>query len=291
METSAPRVARIDLDTGRVLETVSAGEYAVLVAGGRKRLVLRLVEEPRKADWRLLMFELDGTAAEGPEVRGFDLFNHPFPMRRSSRPYALVGTDPEWAHRGLWVAAVGADGTLRPLFPHSWVPQEHHFGGPAVEIGESMVYAGSVYEPQGHGPGGSYIVRRSLDGAVLWEHRADHPATALDSDGEAVYATDNSGALTALDAATGVVLWRTAASTFLPHENDRNRWMPIDSRLLPPGSGCATRTPGRSARSAPELSRGRRRGGHTDRAHRTGAPRRLPARWWRRRGSPGRPGR
>ncbi|WP_406087565.1 PQQ-binding-like beta-propeller repeat protein [Streptomyces virginiae] len=207
-ETSAPRVARIALDTGRVLETVSAGEYAILVAGGGKRLVLRPVEDPRKADRRLLLFVLDGTTAEGPEVRGFDLFNHPFPMRRSSRPYVLVGTDPQWAHLGLWVAAVGPDGTLRPLFPHSWVPQEHYFGGPAVEIGESLVYAGSVYHPQGHG--GSYVVRRSLGGEVLWEHRADHRATALDSDGEAVYSTDNSGALTALDAATGAVLWRTA---------------------------------------------------------------------------------
>lgn len=207
-ETSAPRVARIALDTGRVLETVSAGEYALLVAGGGKRLVLRPAQEPRRADRRLLMFELDGTAAEGPEVRGFDLFHHPFPMRRSSRPYVLVGTDPEWAHLGLWVAALGPDGTLRPLFPHSWVPQEQHFGGPAVEIGESLVYVGAVHHPQGHGD--SYVVRRSLDGEVLWEHRADHRATALDTDGEAVYSTDNSGALTALDAATGAVLWRTA---------------------------------------------------------------------------------
>ncbi|MFE5718184.1 outer membrane protein assembly factor BamB family protein [Streptomyces erythrochromogenes] len=209
-ETSDPQVARVALDTGRVLGTVSAGEYAVLVAGGGKRLVLRPVEDSGGAERRLLMFEPDGTATKGPEVRGFDLFNHAFPMRRSSRPYVLVGTDPQWAHRGMWVAAVDADGTLRPLFPHSWVPQEHHVGGPAVEIGESLVYAGSVHEPQGPSPGSSYVVRRSLDGEVLWEHRSDHRATALDSDGGTVCVADNSGALTALDAATGAVLWRTA---------------------------------------------------------------------------------
>ncbi|MCX5583653.1 hypothetical protein ACFV0H_03105 [Streptomyces erythrochromogenes] len=73
-----------------------------------------------------------------------------------------------------------------------------------------MVYAGCVYAAQGHSPGSSYVVGRSPDGEVLWEHRADHCATALDSDGETVCVTVNSGALTALDAATGAVLRRTA---------------------------------------------------------------------------------
>ncbi|MFF0558994.1 PQQ-binding-like beta-propeller repeat protein [Streptomyces sp. NPDC004266] len=105
------------------------------------------------------------------------------------------------------VTALGADGTLRPLFPHSWAPAEHHFGGPAVEIGQSLVYAGTVHHGQGLQPGGAYTVRRSLDGAVQWQHRTDHPATALDTDGDTVYVADNSGTLTALDAADGSVRW------------------------------------------------------------------------------------
>ncbi|MEK9522390.1 PQQ-binding-like beta-propeller repeat protein [Streptomyces venezuelae] len=44
---------------------------------------------------------------------------------------------------------------------------------------------------------------------MQWQHRADHPATALDTDGDTVYVADNSGALTALDAADGSVRWNT----------------------------------------------------------------------------------
>ncbi|TXS19312.1 hypothetical protein EAO70_10935 [Streptomyces sp. adm13(2018)] len=206
-ETSAPRVARIAVDTGQVLETLSPGVSTVLVAGGQ-RVILRPSDGHRKRPERLVMLDLDGPV-EGPEIGHFDLFNHSFPVRRASRPYVLVGTDPDEPHRGKWVTALGADGTSRPLFPHSWVPSEHHFGGPAVEIGQSLVHAGTVHHGHGLQPGGAYTVRRSLNGAVQWQHRADHPATALDTDGDTVYVADNSGALTALDAADGSVRWNT----------------------------------------------------------------------------------
>ncbi|MFI9115293.1 outer membrane protein assembly factor BamB family protein [Streptomyces venezuelae] len=206
-ETSPPRVARIALDTGRARETLSPGVFTVLVAGDR-RTVLRPLGGRRKQPERLMMFDLDGPA-DGPEVGHFDVFNHPFPVRRPSRPYVLVGTDPDKPHRDKWVTAVDADGTLRQLFPHSWVSTEHHFGGPAAEIGHSLVYAGAVHHGHGLQPGGAYTVRRSLDGSVLWQHRADFPATALDTDGHTVYVADNSGALTALAADDGSVRWRT----------------------------------------------------------------------------------
>ncbi|MFE2234211.1 PQQ-binding-like beta-propeller repeat protein [Streptomyces sp. NPDC059442] len=206
-ETSAPRVARIAVDTGQVLETLSPGVFTVLVAGGQ-RAILRPLGGRRKRPERLVMFDLDGPV-NGPEVGHFDLFNHPFAVRRASQPYLLVGTDPDKPHREKWVTALGADGTLRPLFPHSWVPAEHHFGGPAVEIGQSLVYAGAVHHGHGLQPGGAYTVRRSLNGSVQWQHRTDHPATALDTDGDTVYVADNSGALTALDAADGSVRWNT----------------------------------------------------------------------------------
>ncbi|MFJ8017329.1 PQQ-binding-like beta-propeller repeat protein [Streptomyces sp. NPDC096339] len=117
----------------------------------------------------------------------------------------LVGTDPDKPHRNKWVTALGANGTLRRLFPHSWIPTEHHFGGPAVEVGQCLVYAGTVHHGHGLQSGGAYVVRRSLDGVVRWQHRTDHPATALDSDGDTVYVAYNSGALTALDADDGSV--------------------------------------------------------------------------------------
>lgn len=206
-ERPEPRLARIAVDTGKVLETLSPGVFTVLVAGGR-RTVLRPLDGRRERSERLLMFDLDGPV-NGPEVGSFDLFNHPFAVRRASRPYVLVGTDPAKPHRDKWVTAVGADGTLRRLFPHSWVPEEHHFGGPAAEIGQSLVHSGTVHHGQGIQPGGAYVVRRSLNGSVRWQHRTDHPATALDTDGETVYVAYNSGALTALDADDGSVRWHT----------------------------------------------------------------------------------
>ncbi|WP_329125102.1 outer membrane protein assembly factor BamB family protein [Streptomyces sp. NBC_01465] len=205
-ETPAPRIARIATDTGQVLETLSPDVFAVLVAGA-DRMVLRPLGDRRKRPARLTLFDLDGPVP-GAEVGPFDVFNHPFTVRRASRPYALVGTDPAKAHRDKWVTALGADGTLRRLFPHSWVPEEHHFGGAAVELGQSLVCAGTVHDSYGLQPGGAYVIRRSLSGAVQWEYRTDHPATALDTDEDTVYVADNSGALVALDADNGSLQWR-----------------------------------------------------------------------------------
>lgn len=44
---------------------------------------------------------------------------------------------------------------------------------------------------------------------MRWQHRSDHPVTALETDGDTVYAACNSGALTALDAGVGTVRWHT----------------------------------------------------------------------------------
>ncbi|MFB0629546.1 PQQ-binding-like beta-propeller repeat protein [Streptomyces sp. AB3(2024)] len=200
------RITRIALDTGQVLETVVPDAPAVLLSGG-SRTVLRTVDGPRKPPARLVMLDPAGPVA-GPEVGAFDVFNHPFPVRRARGTYALVGTDPDEPHRDKWVVAVSTDGTPRRLFPHSWVPREHHFGGPAAEIGPSLVYAGEVHHGHGPQPGGAYVVRRSLNGDVRWQYRTDSPATALDTDGETVYAAYNCGTLVALDAGDGSVRWR-----------------------------------------------------------------------------------
>ncbi|MDX3455393.1 PQQ-binding-like beta-propeller repeat protein [Streptomyces sp. ME02-8801-2C] len=50
-------------------------------------------------------------------------------------------------------------------------------------------------------------MRRSLNGSVQWQYRTDHPATALDTDGDTVYVAYNSGTLTALHANDGSVRW------------------------------------------------------------------------------------
>lgn len=206
-DRGAPRIARVAVDTGEVLETLDLDRSGTLVAGG-SRVLVRPTDRVHGRSGRPAVFDLDARE-EGPEVGAFDLVNHAFPVRRASSPYVLVGTRPDAPHEDKWIVAVGADGTARPLVPHSWEPREHHFGGPAAEIGRSLVYAGAVHDGVGLQPGGAYVVRRSLDGAARWQHRMDHPATALDVDEDTVYVACNSGALTALDADDGTVRWHT----------------------------------------------------------------------------------
>ncbi|MFG2298948.1 PQQ-binding-like beta-propeller repeat protein [Streptomyces sp. NPDC048603] len=208
-EPSDPLVVRLDAADGAVLATVPVPTYVTLVAGGG-RVVLRPRDNQDESPGHLLLAGPDGTFSEGAEITDYDLINHSFPVRRATRPYVLVGADQEEPHKDKWIAAVGADGTPRPLVPHSWEPGEHHFGGPAAENGQCLLYAGTVYDGRGLQPGGAFVVRRSLtDGAVRWQHRADVPATALDTDGELVHVAWNDGTLVALDAADGSVRWRT----------------------------------------------------------------------------------
>ncbi len=54
------------------------------------------------------------------------------------------------------------------------------------------------------------IVRRGYpDGAPQWLSTTDHPVTALDTDGDTVFAALTSGEVVALDAAGGTLRWRT----------------------------------------------------------------------------------
>ncbi|GHI88410.1 PQQ-binding-like beta-propeller repeat protein [Streptomyces xanthophaeus] len=212
--TSSPRIERIALDDGQLLETLSHEASCVLVAGDRRTVLWQPNDRRRKRPERLMLFDLDGPAVDGPEAEELVVFDHPRPVRPAHRPYVLISADPDDSTHDKRVTVLSADETPRRLLPHTWVPQEHHFGGPAAEIGESLVYAATVPHGHGHGhgplTGEAYVVRRSLKGSVLWQHRSDHPATALATDGESVYVACNSGTLTALDAHDGSVRWHTA---------------------------------------------------------------------------------
>ncbi|WCD87680.1 hypothetical protein KPP03845_104077 [Streptomyces xanthophaeus] len=183
--TSSPRIERIALDDGQLLETLSHEASCVLVAGDRRTVLWQSNGRHGKRPERLMPFDLDGPAVNGPEAE------EPIVFRPAKHPYVLVGTDPDDSTHDKRVAVLSADGTPRRLLPHTWVPQEHHFGGPAAEIGESLVYSATVPHGQGHGhgplTGEAHVVRRSLKGSVLWQHRSDHPTTALATDGESVY--------------------------------------------------------------------------------------------------------
>ncbi|MFE5584021.1 PQQ-binding-like beta-propeller repeat protein [Kitasatospora sp. NPDC056531] len=110
----------------------------------------------------------------------------------------------------------GGGPQARRLFPLSWDTDriDHLSGGPALrltgESGEALVHAGRIYNSRPLRHGRVYIIRRGYpDGALQWLFTTDHPATALDTDGDTVFAALTSGEVVALDAASGTLRWRT----------------------------------------------------------------------------------
>ncbi|WP_162929232.1 hypothetical protein [Streptomyces sp. YIM 130001] len=217
--TAPPLVARVSLTDGRVLDTLRLGASAVLATRDDGWLALRSRSTDR---YQQAATALVRPAGEVPEARvplgKFDLFNHSFPIRRSSFLLFLQGTG-ETPWRDKWVVAVDPAGTdgeprVRPLFPHDWeTGHAHLFGGPGVEVGagesQDLVHAGTVFEGAVLRPGTAFVVRRSLgDGAARWVFTADSPVTALDGDEDTVYVTLNSGELVALRGSDGTVRWR-----------------------------------------------------------------------------------
>ncbi|MFF7178103.1 PQQ-binding-like beta-propeller repeat protein [Streptomyces sp. NPDC008121] len=186
-ELAAPAEPVVRLDHSREARRLLADLAA---AAGQRWYARRRVWDVKGLEDGRVLAALDGTLVEvGPR-----------------RPYALVATDPD-ERQDTWVTALGAGGTRCRLLPHSWEPAEHYCGGPAVEVGRSLVYAGTAHPGRESQPGGVYVVRRFLSGARQWEHRSDHPA--IHTDGETVCVAYSSGALAALDADDGSLLWRT----------------------------------------------------------------------------------
>jgi hypothetical protein len=107
------------------------------------------------------------------------------------------------------------DGRVRPLFPLDWEADRDGVpsGGPGVyladALGAAVVHAGTIHCGFALRGGSVFVVRRAFpSGVVCWLYRADHPVTALESDGRWVYAAFNSGEVVVLDAATGRVTAR-----------------------------------------------------------------------------------
>ncbi|GAA1017480.1 hypothetical protein Aple_032330 [Acrocarpospora pleiomorpha] len=145
-----------------------------------------------------------------------------FPVRSGSRLYvrtAWVQDELGATPKDPWVAAVElsaldaerpgepAEAEVQPLFPHSWIPGEIHFGGPGVETTDGdLVHAGTVYDGRGLQPGGSFVVRRSAaNGTPRWIFRTDRPATALDADSHTAYVAYDDGEIVSLDLHDGRV--------------------------------------------------------------------------------------
>ncbi|MFF7456751.1 PQQ-binding-like beta-propeller repeat protein [Kitasatospora sp. NPDC008115] len=149
----------------------------------------------------------DGSTLDGPQPVGcHELANVHFAVRRSPELLLL---------QSGWVATVdpakrdGDEPEVRRLFPLD-------ADGPAVRVagsdgtGNALVHAGEVHGAGGPTPAPAFVARQRFpDGVLQWTFPADHPVTALDSDGETVFAALLSGEVIALDAADGTLRWRT----------------------------------------------------------------------------------
>lgn len=211
--TEPPLVARISLADGKVLATLPVPSRVVLTTRDDGWLALRPTEpERQQQEPTALVPPAEETPGAYVPLGGFDLFNHSFPVRRSSQLLFLQGEEKSpW--RNTWVVAVEPDETptVRKLFPLDWQPPHagHLFGGPGIEVGGDLVHAGTVHDGRGLLPGNAFVVRRSLeDGSARWVFTGDFPATALDGNENTVYVAFNSGEVVALRTSDGTVLRR-----------------------------------------------------------------------------------
>ncbi|MFF2554213.1 hypothetical protein ACFVUS_24655 [Nocardia sp. NPDC058058] len=236
-----PILVRISLADGKQLDTLPLESSVVFTTREDGWLALRPTEHERKADWVALI----EPSAHSPEIRfplgSFDLFNHPFPIRRSSRLLFLQGNDnaaPWQDKRVVSIDPTDCDDerSVRELFPLEWDSERagHLFGGPGIEIdspgNKDLVHAGAVHNGAGLLPGNAFVVRRNgADGAARWVFTADFPVTALDGDENTIYAAFNSGELVAIRTSDGTVRWRQHL------EVDRQGVVPLSLTLAAPG--------------------------------------------------------
>ncbi|MFH8385472.1 PQQ-binding-like beta-propeller repeat protein [Kitasatospora sp. NPDC018058] len=215
-------VERLSLADGATLDTVEATFPAALTAARDGRIALRNTRHDRPNTPTVLLTP-EGTRSAGPALGGYDCVNTFFAVRRSPELLFLQGGKKKyWEDK--WVVAVDpvTDGSGKPavrrLFPLAWdaVRSGHVLGGPAVRLvggdgtGGALVHAGEIHHSHGPQPDRTFVARRGFpDGLPQWVFTADHPVTALDSDGETVFAAFTSGEVVALDATDGTLRWRT----------------------------------------------------------------------------------
>ncbi|MET8700189.1 hypothetical protein ABZW10_15160 [Kitasatospora sp. NPDC004723] len=218
-------VERVSLADGSTLDTVDAGFPAALAAGLDGRLALRDTRLERR-NTRMTLLAPDGTRSAGPALGCYDSLNMYFGVRRSPELLFLQGGKKEY-WKDQWVVAVdpakreGRRPETRRLFPLDWDGKRSRrlTGGPAVRLagsdgtGGALVHAGEIHVDRGPKADPAFVAcRRFPDGAPRWVFPVDHPVTALDSDGDTVFAALLSGEIVALDAADGTVRRRAPLS-------------------------------------------------------------------------------
>ncbi|KJK58005.1 hypothetical protein [Saccharothrix sp. ST-888] len=213
-------VERLSLADGSTLGTTRTAFPAALTTDLDGRIALRDTRHEKRPHPTMLLTP-EHRESGSVDLGRYDVFNHYFPVRHSPELLFLQGGKKEY-WKDKWVVAVdphdhsGGRPKPRRLFPLSWDTDriDHLYGGPALrltgESGEALVHAGKIHTSRPLRHGHFFVVRRGYpDGALQWLFTTDHAVTALDTDGDTVFATLTSGEVVALDAASGTLQWRT----------------------------------------------------------------------------------
>lgn len=203
-------VERLSLADGGSLAAFEPGHAVTFAGSCDGRLVIR-EGAPAQPGGETRLLGPDGT-----EVARFILTASDFRLRRGADPLFVqdLHTHPKGR---AWVGALttgepDADTHLSRLFALDWESGRgsHLFPGPAVQLdGGALVQAAVISDHAEALARNAFVVRRRLpDGAPQWVFAADGPVTALDGDGDTVFAAHRSGEIVALDARTGSPRWR-----------------------------------------------------------------------------------
>lgn len=223
-------VTEVALDSGKALATWGIGSEAVMTVrtdGWRALRDAEGIRDPYAGP--VTLWSPSGVQSAIVQLGRYDLFNHYFAIRYAPDLLFLQGSAGKpWKDK--WVVAVDPpSGAVRRLFPLEWdQPRGRHlFGGPGAYLsgdpGPVLVHAGAVHDGHGLLPGNSFVACRAYpSGEPLWVFTADAQATDLDTDGDHVYVTFNSGDLVVLvpqtvRCAPGTKSGWTAAVSSLSH--------------------------------------------------------------------------
>lgn len=181
----------LDWKNGCRVRHVEVSYPAAAFASNGGRFILRNVNWNTKDESESLFFADVAGEAEPVVVGGYDLFNHPFRIRRASDLLRLVGDSAE-PSRNKWVARVVREErrsttAIERLFPLEWVASRgaHIMGGPGCWVADgqeaSLVHSGWLHDGRGLLGGNSFLVCRSgRSGEPQWEYRASAQFSGVD---------------------------------------------------------------------------------------------------------------
>jgi hypothetical protein len=235
--TEPSSVTEVAPDGGRALATWGIGSEAVMTVRTDGWWALRDAELGRDPSvGPVILWSPRGLRSAIVQLGRYDLFNHYFGIRYAPDLLFLQGSASKpWKDK--WVVAADApSGAVRRLFPLEWdQPRGRHLsGGPGAYLsggpGPVVVHAGVVHDSHGLLSGNSFVACRAYpSGEPLWVFTADVQATDLDTDGDHVYVTFNSGDLVVLRAADGAVRARHEVRL------DGRRVIPLSLSVADPG--------------------------------------------------------